>query len=341
MRELHFRVPRGPAERLDKVIVAELKRVGELRSRADVQRSIEEGLVTVDGEVVRASRKIAEGAEVNCRFVAAVSSALADPSVAISIVHEDEYLLVVDKPAGLVVHPSRGHESGTLVNGLLAVVRFGLEEGAHCDKLGLPRPGIVHRLDKGTSGLLVVAKLPWVRERLKEAFSRHDIERKYVAIVQGSARDATIDTPHGRHSTHRMRFTSFPRGPHRRAITHVRVLEQLAGASLVELTLTTGRTHQIRVHLSERMKTPILGDPLYGAVPRNRALQELAQQLGRQALHAATLGFAHPKTGRRVHWESPLPQDIATALHSLREAALRDLTTREPMARKPRRTTKP
>jgi 23S rRNA pseudouridine1911/1915/1917 synthase len=138
-----------------------------------------------------------------------------------------------------------------------------------------------------------------------------------VAIVVGEARDATIDTPHGRHPSDRLRFTSRPRGPSRRAVTHVRVLQRLRGATLVACTLETGRTHQIRVHLSEQMKTPILGDPLYGRGPADRALAALAESLGHQALHARVLGFVHPATGERMRWERPPPADFQRALAAL------------------------
>jgi 23S rRNA pseudouridine1911/1915/1917 synthase len=177
----------------------------------------------------------------------------------------------------------------------------------------------VHRLDKGTSGLLVVAKDGPTREALKALFARHAIEREYVAVVVGSPVDATIDTLHARHPTDRLRFTSRT-GAGRRAVTHVTVLERFAGAALVRCRLDTGRTHQIRVHLAERMGTPILGDPLYGRPPKEARLRALAEALGRQALHARVLGFVHPATGANVRWESPLPADMEAVLRELRGA---------------------
>jgi 23S rRNA pseudouridine1911/1915/1917 synthase len=198
----------------------------------------------------------------------------------------------------------------------------------------------VHRLDKGTSGLLVVAKNERTREALKEAFARHDIEREYLAIVVGAAVSASFDTPHGRHPTDRLRFTSLGRlASAKRAVTHVELLESLGPASLVVCRLETGRTHQIRVHLSERMKTPILGDPVYGAAPADELLRELGARLGHQALHARVLGFVHPRSGRELRFESPEPGDFRAALDTLRERAAQRSTQVAPRrGGTPRRT---
>ncbi len=242
------------------------------------------------------------------------------PPSSLSVVYEDAHLLIVDKPAGLVVHPARGHESGTLVNALLARGGFERASADPRDPAGHLRPGIVHRLDKGTSGLLVVAKDAPTREALKALFAAHTIEREYVAIVTGAARDATYDTLHARHGTDRLRFTSRT-DTGRRAVTHVRVLERLEqDTTLVACRLETGRTHQIRVHLAERAGTPILGDPLYGRPPRDPELRALAEALGRQALHARVLGFVHPATGEAARWTSALPADLAALLGALRRA---------------------
>jgi 23S rRNA pseudouridine1911/1915/1917 synthase len=241
-----------------------------------------------------------------------------DPSIALSVVFEDAHLLVIDKPAGLVVHPARSHTGGTLVNALLAHGGFERAGADARDPAGHLRPGIVHRLDKGTSGLLVVAKDAPTREALKALFAAHEIEREYLALVVGEARDATYDTLHARHPTDRLRFTSRTQTG-RRAVTHVRVLERLDQATtLVACRLDTGRTHQIRVHLAERAGTPILGDPLYGRPPKAPALRALGEALGRQALHARVLGFVHPATGEPVRWTSALPDDIETCLGALR-----------------------
>jgi 23S rRNA pseudouridine1911/1915/1917 synthase len=225
--------------------------------------------------------------------------------------HVDDAIVVVDKPAGLVVHPAKGHEGGTLVNGLLALGLFPLG-----DADGSARPGIVHRLDKGTTGVMVVARHAAAREALKAQFQAHSIDRAYVALVAGEARETTHATLHGRHPRDRMRFTSRVRLG-KRAVTHVRVVERLKGATLVECTLETGRTHQIRMHLSED-GTPVLGDPLYGRPARDPFVRTVADRLGHQALHATLLGFVHPGTGERVRFTAPAPPDFQEALRALR-----------------------
>jgi 23S rRNA pseudouridine1911/1915/1917 synthase len=200
------------------------------------------------------------------------------------------------------------------VHGLLARTTFrgmGDAEG---------RPGIVHRLDKGTSGILVVAKDEPTREGLKALFARHDIERAYLALVAGRAIDRTYETLHGRHRSDRLKFTTkVAKG--KRAVTHVRVVERLRSdlATLVECRLETGRTHQIRIHLLECAKTPVLGDPLYGKPTKNAWLDSIAERLGRQALHATVLGFVHPATGEKLLFRREPPADFMAALHALRE----------------------
>ncbi len=312
--------PRHPRDRLDKLVVALLAESGTRASRAAVQRWIEHGRVLVDGVPLRASAAVPAGARVSIDPEAPpATTAEPDASIPLHVVFEDAHLLVIDKPAGLVVHPARGHESGTLVNALLAHGGFdrGALDRATAARDGHLRPGIVHRLDKGTSGLLVVAKDEPTREGLKASFAAHAVDREYVAIVVGRARDATFDTTHARHPTDRLRFTSRA-AEGRPAVTHVRVLEALGPATLVACTLETGRTHQIRVHLAEQMGTPILGDPLYGRAPDDAALRALAERLGHQALHARVLGFVHPVTRRGLRWESPLPDDVAACLRALR-----------------------
>lgn len=332
---LHFQVGEDdPRDRLDRLVVHLLERAGRATSRAAVQRWITAGRVLVDGTPARASIAVPPGAGVEVRPEAPPpSTATAEPEVVIPLVYEDEHLLVIDKPAGLVVHPARGHASGTLVNGLLALPGFARATADPRDPMGHLRPGIVHRLDKGTSGLLVVAKDEPTREALKEQFSRHTIEREYVAIVVGRARAATYDTLHGRHPTDRLRFTSWLRGDAagardaaapRRAVTHVRVIEALGdAATVVACSLETGRTHQIRVHLAERSATPILGDPLYGKAPKRPEIRAIAEELGRQALHARVLGFVHPVSKEHVRWESAMPADMRRALDRLRALATR------------------
>ncbi len=308
-----------PRDRLDKCVVALFAARPDKPSRAEVQRWIADERVQVDGRSASAASSVALGARiVVLPMPPALSEATPDPSIELVVVFEDEHLLVVDKPAGLVVHPARGHASGTLVNALLARSGF-VAVSDENDPAGHVRPGIVHRLDKGTSGLLVVAKNARTREGLKALFQTHDIEREYAALVVGRAESRTFSTLHGRHPTDRLRFTSVggvSSGKH--AVTHVTVIERLEGASLVACRLETGRTHQIRVHLAEQMKTPILGDPVYGARPREARLARLGEELGHQALHARLLGFVHPVTGERLRFESELPEDVARAVESLR-----------------------
>jgi 23S rRNA pseudouridine1911/1915/1917 synthase len=315
-----------PRDRLDRLVVALLARDGVVASRAAVQRWIEHGRVLVDGALVRASASVRVGARLEVSpEPPAPTTAEPDASIPLRVVFEDAHLVVIDKPAGLVVHPARGHQGGTLVNALLAHGGFERAGADPRDPAGHLRPGIVHRLDKGTSGLLVVAKDAATREALKTLFAAHDIEREYVAIVVGPGRDATYDTLHARHPTDRLRFTSRVRAG-RRAVTRVEVLERLGGATLVACRLDTGRTHQIRVHLAEQAGTPILGDPLYGRTPQQTCLRILSQELGRQALHARTLGFVHPATGERMRWTSPLPADLEDCLERLRALATRSST---------------
>jgi 23S rRNA pseudouridine1911/1915/1917 synthase len=315
--------PTDPRDRLDKLVVKLLARAGQEASRAEVQRWIEHGRVLVDGVPGRVAAKVAAGARVEVSpEPPEASDAVPDASVVFRVVHEDAHLIVVDKPAGLVVHPARGHASGTLVNGLLARGGFDRAPIDPRDPAGHLRPGIVHRIDKGTSGLLVIAKDASTREALKILFAKHAIEREYVAIVVGHAVDATISTLYGRHRSDRLRFTSNT-DTGKVAVTHVRALETIGAATLVSCRLETGRTHQIRVHLAERGGTPILGDPLYGRLPQDPTLRAAAAALGRQALHARVLGFVHPATGQPVRWESPLPDDLARCLAALRGRATR------------------
>jgi 23S rRNA pseudouridine1911/1915/1917 synthase len=312
-------VPREAAgARLDRFLAATLGATELAPSRAELQRWIAHGRVTVDGKAKKASDKVREGACICVEPEAPPPSrVLPDASVAFEVLHVDEDVVVLDKPPGLVVHPARGHEHGTLVSGLLARGFFRQSEDDH------ERPGIVHRLDKGTSGVMVVARNAAARENLKGQFAARTIDREYVAILLGAAESRTIHTLHARHPTNRLKFTSRTRKG-KAATTHVRVLERLASgeATLVACKLETGRTHQIRVHLAET-GTPVLGDPLYGRTPRDAVLRRVAEELGHQALHARLLAFDHPRTGERLRFETAPPEDFQRALDALRAVTAR------------------
>jgi 23S rRNA pseudouridine1911/1915/1917 synthase len=294
-------------------------------SRSELARWIAGGRVTVDGAVRDASFRLREGQRVGVvPQPAAATAAEADPSVRFDVLHVDDDVVVLVKPAGLVVHPARGHATGTLVNGLLALGLFRREDWEAPGDDGAPpdddethvRPGIVHRLDKGTSGVMVVARHAAAREALKAQFQVHSIERAYEAITVGRASDGTIATLHGRHPRDRLRFTTRVASG-KRAVTHVHVIAELAGATHVECRLETGRTHQIRVHLAES-GTPVLGDALYGGSgPRDPRVRAVADALGHQALHARRLGFAHPRTGERMRFDAPVPADFVDSLRLL------------------------
>ncbi len=282
-------------------------------SRAELQRWIEAGRVTVNGVVKDASTRVKEGDRIEALpMERPTTEARPEEGVVFEELYVDDDLVVVVKPAGLVVHPAQGHEGGTLVNGLLARGYFRRED---LEKEEHDRPGIVHRLDKGTSGVMVVARTPLARETLKAQFQAHTIERQYDAIVVGEAREATHATLHGRHPHDRMRFTSKVKSG-KRAVTHVHVLARLQGATHVACTLETGRTHQIRVHLAES-GTPVLGDPLYGRPPKDARVRLLGETLGHQALHARVLGFVHPTSGALLRFEVDVPDDFVAALRTL------------------------
>ena len=226
--------------------------------------------------------------------------------IPLRVVFEDEHLLVVDKPAGLVVHPAAGNPDGTLVNALLH----------HCDGSlsgigGVARPGIVHRIDKDTSGLLVVAKTDVAHEGLAKQFAAHSIDRRYLAIVTGvpKAAEGTVDAPLARSSTNRKKISIVGEGRGKRAVTHWRRLQILRDAALVECRLETGRTHQVRVHMAS-LGHPLLGDPTYGR--SGKAHRDLLKELNfhRQALHATELGFTHPVTKNRLSFASGMPADM-------------------------------
>ncbi|MFL5911639.1 MAG: RluA family pseudouridine synthase [Gaiellaceae bacterium] len=288
-------------ERLDQLLAA----AGGIGSRAKAQRLIDAGLVTVDGQSRPKRHRVAAGELVEVAPEPAPQDvAGAAEDVPFAVAWEDEHLLVVDKPAGVVVHPARGHRGATLAEALAGRATGG-EDPA--------RAGIVHRLDKDTSGLLVVAKSEAVHRALQEAIRRRELRREYLALVEGCppARSGTIDAPIGRDRRVRTRMSTDTDVP-RAARTHFELERALAGYALLRVTLETGRTHQIRVHL-QAIGHPVAGDPEYGK----------AGQLGlsRQFLHAARLAFVHPVTAEPVDVSSPLPPDLATVLAVLTAGA--------------------
>jgi 23S rRNA pseudouridine1911/1915/1917 synthase len=294
---LRFRAPE--AGRLDRALAGR----PEVGSRTLAERLISGGAVLVDGQERAKSHRLEGGEEILVELPEEAAAPAAE-EMDLRIAWEDEHLLIVDKPAGVVVHPGAGHATGTLVHGLLALDAAGGDE---------ERPGIVHRLDRDTSGLLVVARSEEAHARLQELIRSRAIERGYLALVAGSpgSRTGRIEAPIGRDRVDRTRHSLDTATP-RAAVTRFEVVELLGPRALLDVRLETGRTHQIRVHL-EAIGLPVCGDPVYG-VPRDLGLE-------RQFLHAARLAFDHPFTGERVEAASPLPDDLAAALDRARALA--------------------
>jgi 23S rRNA pseudouridine1911/1915/1917 synthase len=295
-----LRVPEAAAgERLDRFLAG----LPEIGSRAVAERLLGDGAVLVDGRARSKSHRLGGGEQLEFEPPRArVTLEAVGQAMDLAVPYEDEHLLVVDKPAGLVVHPAPGHAEGTLVHGLLA---YDVEGGEEAD-----RPGIVHRLDRDTSGLLVVARSPEAHRRLQALVQARALTREYLALVVGRPRSrrGTIDAPIGRDRRDPLR-QSLDSDTQRESITHFDVEELLARHALLRVTLETGRTHQIRVHLAA-IDLPVAGDPLYGRTG------ELG--LERQFLHATRLAFAHPFTGEPVDVRSPLPGDLEAALDAAR-----------------------
>ena len=286
------RVPDEAAgERLDRYLAS----LPEIGSRGSAERVLETG-VLVDGRTYAKSHRLSGGEEVEVDAPERSTPELAAEEMDLRIAYEDEYLVVVDKPAGLVVHPAPGHATGTLVHGLLSHDIAGGDED---------RPGIVHRLDRDTSGLMVVARSEEAHRRLQELVRSRELERHYLALVVGRprSRSGRIEAPIGRDRRDAMRHSLDTDSP-REAVTHFTVVELFSRHALLDVRLETGRTHQIRVHLAA-IDLPVAGDPVYGRP------QELGLQ--RQFLHAARLAFTHPFTGQALDLESPLPEDLQTA----------------------------
>ncbi|QJQ32971.1 RluA family pseudouridine synthase [Sphingomonas lacunae] len=291
-------------ERFDRAIA---NRVPDL-SRERVQALLAEGRIAVTGahDVPRASARVGSPMLLSITLPPPVTPEAGPEAMDLVIAWEDEHLVVVDKPAGMVVHPANGNPDGTLVNGLLH----------HCAGQlsgigGVARPGIVHRIDKDTSGLIVVAKTDKAHEGLARQFFDHSIERVYQAIVNGHPAPpaGTVDAPLARSTNDRKKIAVVNDGRGKRAVTHFRTLERLSGAALVECRLETGRTHQVRVHMTH-IGHALLGDPVYGRAQSRHAGTLRSVGFARQALHAARLGFIHPVTGATVLCDSPLPTDM-------------------------------
>ena len=316
-RQAHFTVaPEEEGARLDLFLTG--KEPG--LSRAQIQRAVAEGRVTVNGRPARAGRRVKAGDALALCIPAPRPSEVLPEEILLQILYEDPFILVVDKPAGMVVHPAAGHQGGTLVNALLHYCRDLSGIG------GVLRPGIVHRLDKETSGLLVVAKSDEAHRALAGQLKRHEVAKTYQAIVYGDPKTdgGRIEAPVGRHPTDRKKMSTKSRRG-KGAVTVWRVRERFGVASLLEVDIETGRTHQIRVHLTE-LGYPVVGDKVYGGAGRIRTIEDSAVRAGikalqRQALHAWRLSFAHPVTGEKMRFASPLPEDMAALCAFLRERA--------------------
>jgi 23S rRNA pseudouridine1911/1915/1917 synthase len=296
--------------RLDRALAAAVPTL----SRERLKGLIRAGAVETAGRAVRdPAAKVRGGENLSVAVPEPKAAHNAPQDIPLTIVHEDDHLLVVDKPTGLVVHPAAGNLDGTLVNALLH----------HCaGRLsgigGVARPGIVHRIDKDTSGLLVVAKTDVAHEGLAKQFAAHSVDRRYLAIVSGVPKvsHGTVDAPLARSATNRKTIAVVEGKRGKRAVTHWKRLNVLTEAALVECRLETGRTHQVRVHMSS-IGHPLIGDPVYGRSRKTHA--KLLKELGfqRQALHATELGFTHPVTGVRLSFSSPMPPDMQELFNAL------------------------
>lgn len=319
MERVEVVVP-SPAEgdRIDRFLAVALD-----RARNQVQQWIGEGLVTVEGETVKPSTRVEVGQRIEVRIPPPPDPRITPEEGPVSVLWADEHLLVVDKPSGLTVHPGAGRPTGTLVHRLLA----------HFPELagvgGPGRPGIVHRLDKDTSGLMLVARTPDGYKGLTRAFSRRAVEKRYLAVLYGDpGPEVRVDAPIGRHAQHRKRMTVREDGRPARSVFRTR--ERVPGLSLVEVEIETGRTHQIRVH-AKHLGHPLVGDPVYGEArwkslpPR---LHGPLRSFARPALHAWRLALDHPVGGERLELEAPVPEDLANLWSTLRSDDRRSTTGR-------------
>ncbi len=321
VKEKTYRIEVPPGKKKERLDIF-LAGCIENATRSKIQKLIEADLVTVNGRPVKPSYKVQPNDLIEASHPVAPHPENAEPEeIPLNIIYEDEFLLIVNKPAGMVAHPAFANYTGTLVNALLYHTKS-------LSSVNLPvRPGIVHRLDKDTSGLLVVAKDDYTHSKLAYQFSRHNIEREYWAVCWGhlEQKDGKIDKNITRSKSDRKKFTvSESEGKH--AVTHYEVLEEFEFASLIKLNLETGRTHQIRVHLLS-INHPVFGDPVYGgkeivygsSLPKMKnRVQNLFEIMKRQALHAKTLGFIHPRTKEKVRFDSELPGDMKELLEKLK-----------------------
>ena len=315
--------------RLDRWLVEQCPQL----SRARLQELIAGGLVLVNGAAAKASQKLRGGEKVVVETVQRPPLRAEPESIPLDVAYEDDDLLIVNKPAGMSVHAGAGNSRGTLVNALLGRGQNLSRGGSQTDTL---RPGIVHRLDKQTSGLMVIAKNDYSHAKLAESFRTRAVKKTYIALVEGRLEETTgeINLPIGRHPVHRTRMKAFPQpsgqrnrhpvGRIREARTEWRKLAEFTPATLLEVQLHTGRTHQIRVHLSA-VKHPLVGDSVYGAASRLLVGNLELPGVSRQFLHSAKLGFPHPRTGQWIEARAPLPPDLHECLHTLAAADSRSL----------------
>ncbi len=317
-RHLKFVVAAERAgERLDRFIVGQLPEL----SRSRIQSLMDEGRVLVDGAARKASHRISEGESVSIDIPPPSAAAVAGQPIPLEVLYEDEDVAVINKPAGMIVHPGAGAESGTMVSALLH--RF----GRRLSTVGGPlRPGIVHRLDKGTSGAILVARTDTAHRKLVEEFRERRVEKTYIALLHGRIKGerSSIELPVARDLRRRSRMTA-RRREGREARTDWRIRERLDGFSLIEADLHTGRTHQIRVHFSA-LGCPVVGDTLYGAPKQERVQSVTLPALKRNFLHAARLSFEHPRSGAKIDVRAPLPAELVNFLLALAHALKADPT---------------